>query len=400
MLNPFNAPELSAQELADTLESGRPIQVVDVRAPMHVGTGRIEIVPDERFHNIVGSQLITYHSLEGTGIDPQVPVAVVCGHGNDSRVLALHLSRLGCDARSLSGGTAAWMTLTLPRELESPASLDRLLQFDRVGKGALGYLLISAGEALILDPPRDYSAYELAAKEAGAEIVGVADTHVHADYISGAPMIAADFGVPYYLHPADAVYPYDGTPGLLEFQALSDGQAISVGRANLRAKHTPGHTEGHVSFVLDDAVAFTGDFIFVGSIGRPDLGGKVREWAVQLWASLETGRREWPAEMMIYPAHYGLESERRDDRSVGGEFGTLLGENASLRFSDQESFVGWVESNAASFPDAYRMIKAVNVGLLEVGKREAEALEVGKNECALGVASGLRLSAAFRGHAS
>jgi hypothetical protein len=61
----------------------------------------------------------------------------------------------------------------------------------------------------------------------------------------------------------------------------------------------------------------------------------------------------------------------------------LLRGNEALRFSDPASFVAWVESKAGSFPDSYRMIKAVNVGLLEVGEREAEALEVGKNECAL-----------------
>ncbi len=381
--NPFKAPELSTQELAETLESGVAIQVVDVRAPMRVATGRIEIVPDERFHNIVGSQLVTYQSLEGTGIDPEVPVAVVCGHGNDSRVLALHLARLGCVARSLSGGMAAWQMLTLPRELEAPSCLDRLIQFDRVGKGALGYLLVSDGEALIVDPPRDYSAYELAAEEVGAKIVGVADTHVHADYISGASMIALDFGVPYHLHPADSVFPYDGTPGRLRFEPLADGETIEFGRANLRAMHTPGHTEGHITFLVDD-VALTGDFVFVASIGRPDLAGKVSEWALQLWDSLTAAKREWPADTMVYPAHYGLESERRSDRSIGGMFGTLLQENEALRFTDRESFTSWVESKSASFPDSYRMIKAVNVGLLEVGEREAEALEVGKNECALG----------------
>ena len=83
-----NAPEITPDELAEALEAGEPIQVVDVRAPFRVETGRIELVPDERFINITGSRLASYQALEGTGVDPNVPAAVVCGRGNDSRVLA------------------------------------------------------------------------------------------------------------------------------------------------------------------------------------------------------------------------------------------------------------------------------------------------------------------------
>ena len=384
MFDQMNVSETSTQELAQALESGEPIQVVDVRAPMHVATGRIEPVPDERFHNIVGSQLINCQSLESTGIDRHIPVAVVCGSGNDSRVLALHLNRLGCEARSLRGGMTAWMMLTLPRQLDTPPSVDRLIQLDRVGKGALGYLVVSDGEALVVDPPRDAGAYVKAAEEAGARIVAVADTHVHADYISGAPALATRLGVPYYLHPADAVYPYDRTPGRLKFQQLEDGGTISVGGATVRAIHTPGHTEGSVTYLIDDSAALTGDFVFIGSVGRPDLAGRVSEWTAQLWDSLEAAKREWSPDVMIYPAHYNDEAERRVDRSVGGPFGALLKENQALRFRDRQKFAAWVEGKTASFPDAYRKIKAVNVGLLSVGEREAATLEVGKNECALG----------------
>jgi glyoxylase-like metal-dependent hydrolase (beta-lactamase superfamily II) len=358
--------------------------VVDVRAPTHVATGRIEPVPDERFHNIVGSQLISRQSLASTGIAPDMPVAVVCGNGNDSRVLALHLNRLGCEARSLRGGMAAWMMLALPRQLDTPPSIERLVQFDRVGKGALGYLIVSDGEALVVDPPLDAGVYLEAADDAGARIVAVADTHVHADYISGAPAVAKRLGVPYYLHPADAVYPYDGTPGRLEFQPLEDGATISVGRVTVRAMHTPGHTEGSVTYLIDDSVALTGDFVFIESIGRPDLAGKVSEWTAQLWESLEAAKREWSADLMIYPGHYGDEAERRADRSVGASFGALLTENEALRFSDRQKFTAWVEGKAASFPDAYRKMKVINVGLLAVSPEEAEELEAGKAECAVG----------------
>ena len=87
---------------------------------------------------------------------------------------------------------------------------------------------------------------------------------------------------------------------------------------------------------------------------------------------------------MVYPAHYGLDSERRDRRVVGERFGTLLEENDALRFDDRNAFRAWVEAREASFPEAYRKIKGVNIGLFPVDEKEAQQLEVGKNECALG----------------
>jgi glyoxylase-like metal-dependent hydrolase (beta-lactamase superfamily II) len=384
MSNRSRTAEISALELARALEAGEPVQVVDVRAPVRVASGRIEVVPEHRFHNVVGSRLLSLASLEGTGIDPELPVAVVCGKGMDSEKVARHLNGIGCRASSLQGGMAAWMKLVLARELEPPASLDRLTQFDRLGKGALGYLLASEGEAVIIDPPRDSTAYVRAAQKAGEVIVGVADTHIHADYISGAPQLARALGVPYFLHPADAVYPYDGTPGRVEFHPLESGQTITFGRCSLLARHTPGHTEGSSSYLVDDAVAFTGDFIFVDSVGRPDLAGKASEWTTQLWGSLQAVKREWSPDTMVYPGHYGSVVERRPNGSVGKRFGQLLEENEALRFSDSHAFARWASGQTASFPDAYRRIKAVNIELLTVDAREADELEFGRNECALG----------------
>lgn len=375
--------EVSPRELARALESGEAVQVLDVREPFRVAT-RIDLVPDERFHNIPGSQVMQRTDLRSTGLDPGIPVAVVCGFGNDSRIVTEHLKQLGWRAASLRGGMAAWGDLVLPRDLPRTRSLDRLVQFDRVAKGALGYLLVSDGEAVIVDPPRDAREYLRVAEEAGARIVAICDTHVHADYVSGAPGIARQLVVPYRLHPRDAVYPYDGTPGRLEFEPLEDGGTIRFGRCALRARQTPGHTEGSVTLLVDDAAAFTGDFLFVASIGRPDLVGKVTEWTTELWRSVEAAKREWPDDLVVYPAHYGSDAERRADRTVGETFGRLRERNAALSFSDRAAFASWVEGRTTSFPEVYKKIKAINVALVSVDGEEARELDGGRNECALG----------------
>jgi hypothetical protein len=88
--------------------------------------------------------------------------------------------------------------------------------------------------------------------------------------------------------------------------------------------------------------------------------------------------------MTIYPAHYAGDSERLENRVVSGRLGAMLQDNRSLQFSDRDEFLHWVESRKAPFPEVYRKIKAVNVGLTVVADSEADELEIGRNECALG----------------
>jgi glyoxylase-like metal-dependent hydrolase (beta-lactamase superfamily II) len=368
--------------LIRALEAGEALQVVDVRSPARVLAGRIDLVPDGRFHNVLGSVLSARTDLAGTGFAPDLPTVVVCGHGNDSRVVGAHLRSLGLDARSLRGGMASYMNLVIERPLTPPPSLDRLVQFDRIGKGALAYLLVSDGEALVIDPPRDFAPLLDAARAVGARVVGVADTHVHADYISGAPALAHATGAPYWLHPADSSYAYDGTPGRLAYSPLADGATLRVGRCALAVQHTPGHTEGSTSLVAGDALVFSGDFVFVESIGRPDLGDRSAEWAERLWRSLETAKRTWAAGALVLPGHYSSERERRPDRSIGAPFGELLRTNAALLIRDRDEFLAWA-GRPSTFPESYRVIKAVNVGLRVVDEREADELDLGRNECAV-----------------
>jgi len=378
------AQQVSALELARLLDDDSPVQIMDVRAPAAVERGRIDRIAPERFHNLRGSELLQRTDIPGRVLDPSLPVVVVCGQGKDSAVLAAHLSRLGLDARSLEGGMVAWMRAALPRELDPTQGMDRLIQIDRIGKGCLGYILISDGEALILDPPLHTETYLRLLEESGARLVGVADTHVHADYVSGAPVLAKEFGVPYHLHPADAVYPYDGTPGKIEIHPVTDGETIKIGRTALAVMHTPGHTEGSVTYLVEDRIAFTGDFIFVESVGRPDLAGKEEPWAKELWDSLIRAIRTWSDGLAVYPAHYGSERERRMGRAIGASFATLLRANPILRIQDPEVFLYTILDQKAPFPDAYRKIKAINVGLAPIVEAEVEELEVGRNECALG----------------
>jgi len=376
-------PEITPEELVRAVEAGREMAVLDVRAPERLANGKIDVVLPGRFFNIKGSELLAFDDVRDAGLDPSLPLAVVCGLGNDSKRIAKYLGDHGYHAASVQGGMTAWMETAIPRELAAPAGVDRFVQFDRIGKGALGYVLISGGEAFVVDPPRHTVRYLEAVDAAGADVVGVADTHAHADYISGGPALARLVDAPYYLHPADAVSPYDQEKGRVRFEPLEAGRQLRFGRAVLLVEHTPGHTEGSVTFRLGEC-ALTGDFVFVRSVGRPDLGGKTEAWTKVLWGSLERAKSTWSADLTVYPAHYASADERRDDRSVGGVFGDLLRENEPLALADEAAFARWVSDRARPFPDAYRKIKSINIGLATVDDLEAEELEAGKNQCALG----------------
>ena len=376
-------PQITPDELARRLDRGERLQVLDIRAAERVAAGRVSFGPALDFRALPGSELYRLPTLDALQLDPAGPVAVVCNHGNSSKRATAFLRERGVEAYSVTGGMAAWETVYLPRALSPTPSLEHVVQLDRVGKGALSYVLVSEGQAVIVDPSRHLDRYDAVLEQLRARAVGVVDTHVHADYLSGARAAAARWRVPYYLHPDDARSPYDGTAGRLETQPVTAGDAIAFGRATLRVEHTPGHTLGSITLVADDGLALTGDFLFVQSIGRPDLGGQSAEWAKLLWVSLERARHEWPGDLLILPAHYGGDLERRADRAVAARFDVLAATNEAAAIQDQRAFLRWIADHTPVFPESYRTIKLANLGLVEVSEADAEILEFGPNQCAI-----------------
>jgi glyoxylase-like metal-dependent hydrolase (beta-lactamase superfamily II) len=384
MFQPSAAPEITPEDLVRTIESGAPIRVLDIRAPNALAGGRIDLGSPDQFVNMRGSEVVSLGEGIRSTLDPEMPLAVVCGRGNSSKQVAAHLNELGYRAQSMTGGMAAWGDALVPRHLTPPPGFDHLVQFDRIAKGALGYLLASAGEAWIVDPPRKPQAFFDVARDLGVKVVAVADTHAHADYISGGPAIAKRMGIPYYLHPADAILPYDGSPATIAFTPVEEGQTLRLGGREIVIEHTPGHTEGSVCYRMDDDAVFTGDLIFIRSVGRPDLGGKLDEWTPILWKSVSRSLAGWAPTIRVMPAHYASDAERESDRSVARPLARVREGNEPLQLRSETEFVAWVKKKVGSSPEAYRKIKAINLGLLQVWDMEAQELESGKNECALG----------------
>ncbi len=361
-------PQIPPQELAERLDHGEPLQVLDVRSAEKVAAG----------HVALGSAL-DFRAMPNS----KRPVAVICNRGNSSKQTTTFLRERGYEAFSVIGGMAAWEAVYVARCLAPTPSLAHVVQVDRLGKGALSYILVSDGDAVVVDPGRHLDRYDALLAEVGATPAAVVDTHMHADYLSGASAAAARWQVPYFVHDDDAISPYDSTPGRFAHQSLSDGDTIAFGHGALRAVHVPGHTLGSIALIADDGLALTGDFLFVRSVGRPDLGGQAEAWARLLWKSLELVRREWSGDLLVLPGHYASEEERRADRAVAARFDVIAATNAAARIQDERAFLRWVADHQAVPPEAYRTIKLANLGLVDLSDSDATMLESGPNQCAV-----------------
>jgi hydroxyacylglutathione hydrolase len=174
----------------------------------------------------------------------------------------------------------------------------------------------ASGQALIIDPNRDIEQYIELASSKGLRISAVTETHIHADFLSGARELARQTGAQLYLSGAgspDWQYQFAQESGV---RLLHDGDTFKVGSILIQALHTPGHTPEHLSFLLTDEATtrepmglFSGDFLFVGDVGRPDLlekvagvSGNAAPGAGQLFSSLQR-IREYPDYLQIWPGH-------------------------------------------------------------------------------------------------
>lgn len=172
----------------------------------------------------------------------------------------------------------------------------------------------AAGEAIVIDPSRDVEQYIRAAAQEDLRIAHVTETHIHADFVSGSRELARRTGATLYLSDeGDKDWKYKFAN---EGRLIKNGDRITVGNVKVDVVHTPGHTPEHLAFLITDGAAadepiaaVTGDFIFVGDVGRPDLleraanfKGTMEAGARTLWKSLQAFET-YPDWLQIWPGH-------------------------------------------------------------------------------------------------
>lgn len=305
------------------------------------------------------------------------PLFVVCAKGGSSEYVAEILRGQGIDARNVAGGMAAWGRGTVVRPVEAAGT--SVWQIQRFGKGCLSYVVAAAGDAILVDPSRDVDDYRRFLEENRLTPRAVFDTHLHADHVSGAPALAAETSAAYYASADDfggAAFPYlpieDGTP-------VRFGQVEVTPLVFLRA---PGHTPGSVALRIGDGLLLTGDTLFVGGVGRPDLGGKAAEWGRELHRTLHRRLAVAPDGALVLPAHSAGPDETGADGVVAERLGTLRRVNLSMQ-ADEQAFIRQVLDSERPAPESYELIREINLGARTVDEETRVTMELGRNECAL-----------------
>ena len=232
----------------------------------------------------------------------------------------------------------------------------------------------ATGEAIVVDPNRDVDMYLQEAEANNLRIVGTTETHIHADFVSGSREIAERTGARLYVSDeGDENWKYQFLDGY-DHQLLKDGDEFWAGNVKFRVMHTPGHTPEHISLLLTDTAKtdepvgiFTGDFVFVGDIGRPDL----LEEAAGLVGTADAGARQMfrslkrfaalPDYLQVWPAH-GAGSAC--GKALGAVPSTTVGYEKlfgwAFQIDEEEAFVEALLDGQPEAPKYFAEMKTVN----------------------------------------
>lgn len=250
----------------------------------------------------------------------------------------------------------------------------RTLYDDKLAQASYLIGCQATGEAIVVDPNRDAQQYIRAARKEGLRITHVTETHIHADFLSGTRELAQATGAKMYLSAeggSDWQYAF-ATPD--NAVLLHDGDSFNVGNIRFDVLHTPGHTPEHICFLVTDTRSadkpmglLSGDFVFVGDVGRPDLlekaagvSGTMRAGAKQLYQSLERFR-ELPDYLQVWPGH-GAGSAC--GKALGAVPQTTVGYekqfSVPFSFTSEDEFVDYILSGQPEPPRYFATMKRFN----------------------------------------
>ncbi|MCM3624819.1 MBL fold metallo-hydrolase [Brevibacillus borstelensis] len=371
--------KMSSKELAQMVFNKEELFILDVRNESDFNDWKIEGENIEIIN-------VPYFDLID-GVDPaldKIPqnkkVLVVCAKEGSSLFVAEQIVEAGrTNVYYLEGGMKAWSEHLEPVKVGDLKDGGSIYQFVRIGKGCLSYMVVSNGEAAIVDTLRMTDVYEQFAKEMNVTIKHTIDTHLHADHISGGKKLAEKVGATYWLPPKDA------TEVTFTYEKLEEGKDITVGNTTIHIQpiYSPGHTIGSTSLIVDNQYFLTGDILFIESIGRPDLAGKAEDWVGDLRNTLYKRYKELSNDLIVLPAHFGKVSELGEGGKVSARMGDLYQKNPGLNIQDEVEFRKTVTENLPPQPNAYQEIRQTNMGKITPTEEEQREMEIGPNRCAV-----------------
>ncbi len=356
---------ITATQLLERLDRDQVTYLLDVRSPeefenWHID-GAVNLPLAELPHHL-------------NRIPRSAEVFTICAAGARSASAAQLLEQRFFDATSVEGGMAAWANVY--DEAERSVGRATIVQVRRRGKGCFGYVVGAAGACVVIDPSIAIEHYQQVAADRGWRIVSVVDTHLHADHLSGARLLADAEEVPYYLGADEPVH-FSHTP-MPDRIVLGSGEYV----ATIRPLASPGHTMGSTMLLVEGAALLTGDTIFLDGVGRPDLAERAEEFAANLYASIHTHTDTLADEVLVLPAHVGTGVEVLPQAITTETLGALRWRLAPLTWR-QDQFIAWAASQAKDRPPNYQQIVIANQGDRAESLADLGDLEVGPNRCAV-----------------
>jgi glyoxylase-like metal-dependent hydrolase (beta-lactamase superfamily II) len=383
--------QISVAELFRLISEPNNLLLLDVRNEEDFNAWRIESRFTPETLQIFYGDIIEDEDLLAGQVPGDRQVVVLCAKGGASDYVAEILrNRFGIPAINVSEGMAGWGNFYRIQAVVETEQY-QIYQVSRPARGCLSYILVSRGQAAIIDPLRHTRHYLDFLNEKDASLAFILDTHAHADHISGGPELAKATGASYHLHPYDGIHPFDMLPAKIYYEMLRDGQAFELGDLSLHTIHTPGHTLGQVNFLATsgrgESFLFSGDNLFVQSFGRPDLGGQGEAWAPLVYETIfHKVKQQVPEQALVLPGHFASMEEAGSDGLIAKSLSSLWVENRDLQFTDRAAFIDFILGHLPQMPEQYVEIKRVNAGWSSPDEEEASELELGKNICALSTA--------------
>jgi glyoxylase-like metal-dependent hydrolase (beta-lactamase superfamily II)/rhodanese-related sulfurtransferase len=373
--------QYSAAELYHAIETKEDFILLDVRNEDDYNRFAVEGPEEITTINLPYFDFIEDAESSTARVPAGKKIRVICAKEGSSQLVYEVLTSAGRDDISyLTGGVVSWGNLLVPKRINNKDETYEMWQFNRPGKASCSYGLINGDEMFLFDPSRNVEFYSEFASQRGATITHTFETHLQADYISGSPGIVEQSGATFVANSGDY------SSSMHTYHEVSDGEqfTFSAGGPKVLAIHSPGHTPGSTTYIVDERFMISGDTIFIVSIGRPDLGKQVVEWAKTLYSTLKTKITTLPEGLMVLPGHYtNWETEADGDYRILNTFGTIQKMNEEIYTIDDEGeFVTYIKDNMRAQPPIYAQIRQINMGHISPCPTEQNVMDLGKNECA------------------
>ncbi len=402
--------EIDPEELKKKIDNNENIFLLDVRTPQEYEAWRISYENHDNPKLIPVDRLFMKDPTLLKEIPKEKEIVTVCAHGNRSMIAAKILNQLGYNVKSVKGGMAGWNKVydvaEIPVVKEAPF---KIWQIRRISKGCIGYIISSKEDktATVIDPSREiYESFLKTAQDNELQITQLLDTHQHADHVSGIVKLVNTITtqtnkekIRIYF---SSLEEYDTSKTELKnIMYVKDGDKIDIDdKVTLRAIHTPGHTNGSMSFILEygpndnnnndindknptNSYLFTGDTLFVDGVGRPDLRDQAKKFAELLYDTYHNKILQLPDDTVVLPAHFNGTSIALKHTVPILETLGVIKKRVKLLSMNKEEFIDYIADTVQPRPGNYKTIISINKKMLPYDEIEMADLEAGPNSCAI-----------------